>query len=555
MRGAAQVAATSTLLRRISANLGAYERDPCVTTCEVLAEQVRAMAPYTPLAADMLSCVEQLASLVLRRTVLQLYRLLDECVRDPRLGMSVRFGLPPLQDPRKRRNAEWCPATEPATVDFTVCEFPTLENVGKPRGVCQVWSEFVRSHLPFDGDQIPWQSHASLVMLMKNVFDDMLFECGLASKLWLMSEEGTFELRPGLWTVRCGAIAVGVIRILSPKKGVLEDESVLGELYDYMQQLPNFYGTRHVIGILTTYHDWRVCWLDNDKTRELVAEVEVIPKETVPCPPKISLKKHTSDCHAIGEPEEEVASDETIAKAPRRLFGTRVWTAGNENVFQLVAPALLKMGRATIRPLDSSLENRLFPRIGRESLSWERLPPGLVLKWDTPPNGNANTFFFLEDLGHGSRCHSWLACSEGGAVCEVKFTRGDYRGGPLPGDRVALEQQRDWWRRLYPTLAGNVRMERLYRRNALILPHFAKPARDEATLALVEQCLRTEFVPRGVMHNQLWWHHIGVYKCGSETRVIVFGLEHVEEAKGDRDGNNWIDEAIERLRRRMVDAR
>jgi hypothetical protein len=95
-------------------------------------------------------------------------------------------------------------------------------------------------------------------------------------------------------------------------------------------------------------------------------------------------------------------------------------------------------------------------------------------------------------------------------------------------------------------------MERLYRRNMLILPHFAKPARDEAMLAVVEQRLRRDFLSRGVMHRHLLWKHIGAYTRESETRVIVFGLEHVEEAKADRDGN-WIDNAIEKLRRRMVD--
>jgi hypothetical protein len=119
--------------------------------------------------------------------------------------------------------------------------------------------------------------------------------------LILTPEMGTFELRPDLWVLRVGGLPVGVVEVKKPGKGVLEDEHVLGELYDYLLHLPNFYGAKQMIGIVTTYREWRVCWLESPETQALVtieSEVETRTPQKMVClekkddsPPGLTLSK------------------------------------------------------------------------------------------------------------------------------------------------------------------------------------------------------------------------------------------------------------------------
>ena len=105
---------------------------------------------------------------------------------------------------------------------------------------------------------------------------DVLYECGLSESLTLTPEMGTFELRPELWVLRVAGMPVGVVEVKKPGKGVLDHENVLGEVYDYLLHLPNFYGARQMIGIVTTYREWRVCWLNNPETQVLMKADEVL---------------------------------------------------------------------------------------------------------------------------------------------------------------------------------------------------------------------------------------------------------------------------------------
>jgi hypothetical protein len=368
-----------------------------------------------------------------------------------------------------------------------------------------------------------------------------------------------------------GGVPVGVVEVKKPGPGVLEDERVLGELFDYMKHLPNFYGTREVIGILTTYREWRVCWLDNEETRTLVARSATIsdereeeavrtpkkpsidgePKES--SPPGLTPSKKRTNFHEIGEPEQvhDVDDSPHVFDESRTMFGTRVWSIEKDNTFQLVAAALLKMSQVTQRPFDhpfDKLDQRTLLRLDEESFYWERLKPGTVGKWDTPPNKNCKSFFLLEDLGTGARGHVWLACSSGGAVCVLKFLRGDPRGGPQKGDDKALEKELAWWQTVYPNLAKNVRLQRIGGRKALVMPHFDTPARDETTLGLVEQCLMKHFVERKLTHGDVRWRNVGVYKANGVMKAVVYDLEEVKESS---EGPSWVRESILKLRERM----
>ena len=77
-----------------------------------------------------------------------------------------------------------------------------------------------------------------------------------------------------------GAIGVKKQYIDNGVKG-LEHPNVLGELFDFMEHLPNYYGITPVFGIVTNLVQWRVAWLPGSGVDEMVASEEawVVYKE------------------------------------------------------------------------------------------------------------------------------------------------------------------------------------------------------------------------------------------------------------------------------------
>ena len=392
---------------------------------------------------------------------------------------------------------------------------------------------------------------------------DVLYECGLSESLTLTPEMGTFELRPELWVLRVAGMPVGVVEVKKPGKGVLDHENVLGEVYDYLLHLPNFYGAKQMIGIVTTYREWRVCWLNNPETHELIEEDEVLqtdigfatPQKNVVfekkdgSPPGLTPSKKRTNYHSISKVEDkednEDASVKKIEPTKREMFASRIWNTENENVFPLVASALLKMSRVRHEgfehPFDQ-LGTRTLLRLDEKSFYWDRLDPTKVGngKWDCVPNAATKNLYLLEDLGTGSTGHVWLACSVGGAVCVLKFLADGKENTEV------LEDECRWWHKIYPSLAKYVRIAVFCGRKALVMPHFDTPKREKATLALVEETLEKFFCSSGLEHSDVRWRNIGVYKDDDGLwKIVIFDLVGVkDQASGD-----WAARALENLQK------
>lgn len=472
---------------------------------------------------------------------------------------SVRVAIPLLA--HVPRLSDSTPATrkghEAASV---ITEEPAvLSAVGSPRRPVEssIWTRQRKANV----DVFDWSSEASIVHLVADFLSDVLYECGVSDSLTLTPEMGTFELRPDLLILRVAGMPVGVVEVKKPGKGVLDHELVLGELYDYLLHLPNFYGAKQMIGIVTTYREWRVCWLNNPETQALMKADEVLEKDIVGLqtpkrnamtekkdrsPPGLTLSRKRTNYHSIlrVEDEEEDAIVEKI-EPKREMFASRIWNTEKENVFPLVASALLKMSRVRHcgfkHPFDQ-LETRTLLRLDEMSFFWDRLDPKKVGdgKWDCVPNAATKNLYLLEDLGTGSTGHVWLACSVGGAVCVLKFLANG------KDDPNVLEEECNWWRKIYPDLGKNVRTSMFCGRKALVMPHFDTPKRDAETLALVESTLNQSFGVKGLKHPDVRWRNIGVFKnVDGSLRAIIFDLVGV---KMSAPNSNWIAKAIQRLR-------
>jgi hypothetical protein len=66
----------------------------------------------------------------------------------------------------------------------------------------------------------------------------------------------------------CVGLGKTAVAVRAAGMGSVGLGGVLGQLFDYMLRLHCFHGRDRVIGILSTYNEWRICELDFDKINE-----------------------------------------------------------------------------------------------------------------------------------------------------------------------------------------------------------------------------------------------------------------------------------------------
>jgi hypothetical protein len=412
-------------------------------------------------------------------------------------------------------------------------------------------------------------------------------------------EVGAFGLRPDMWVVKWNMIPVGVIEVkkpdVSPKRlgqSILDKPTVLGELFDFQMQLPNFYGMSPAFGIVATFEAWRVCWIPQDdadvdaiaKTHESlptmaahlmtptkrgcatgndpvqVDENEETASAKKTSPPGLSPSKANPMVHDIEDGDEDDDGEEqTVAldQQSRVLHVSKIYyrADGKHLAMRAIAAALCKMTKVTQSVFDDpfdKLKGRMVLRFTKgesRSIHWCRM--GRL-----EGNGKWNKYahpkkylYAIEDLGFGAEGRVWLTCTFSGAVCVLKFPIKDTKG-----DHKGVERELENWKKAYPEF--KVFREKWCGRDALRMPHFAAVRPDErlGALDLVRATLEANFFAKGLVHKDVAWRNIGLYKKVGAGRpiAVVFDLGQVQPNQTDHDAN-WVDAAIDKLKKRATD--
>jgi hypothetical protein len=157
--------------------------------------------------------------------------------------------------------------------------------------------------------------------------------------------------------------------------------------------------------------------------------------------------------------------------------------------------------------------------------------------------------YAIEDLGFGAEGRVWLTCSFSGAVCVLKFPINDTNG-----EHKGVERELENWKKAYPEFKAF--REKWCGRDALRMPHFAAVRPDErlCALDLVRATLEANFFAKRLVHKDVAWRNIGLYKkVGAERpKAVVFDLGQVEPNQTDHDAN-WVDVAIDKLKKKAKD--
>ena len=185
------------------------------------------------------------------------------------------------------------------------------------------------------------------------VLRDLISALGLGCKVF--SEVGTFGVRPDLWVLTVHNTPVGVVEVKRPDKErkavgdtILDQTTVLGELYDFALQLPNFYGVQPVFALLTTFETWQVCWLGSEDVDCEAAKGENVkfekgcafetPKkgpvfQENSSPPGATPSKKNPKVHTIGYDDvgsDDVGSDDSVVGGSAHVEGVRHFPSSSD---------------------------------------------------------------------------------------------------------------------------------------------------------------------------------------------------------------------------------
>ena len=118
------------------------------------------------------------------------------------------------------------------------------------------------------------------------------------TELYLFSE------RPDIAILFKSDVPVGVIEVKVPDGNPMNDKLFAGQLFDYMEMLHSTFGVQNVFGIMTTYHEWRICWLkgtvlNTAATLEAAKAQAVNLSDPVPFPLPLELDDSDHDTTTI----------------------------------------------------------------------------------------------------------------------------------------------------------------------------------------------------------------------------------------------------------------
>ena len=305
-----------------------------------------------------------------------------------------------------------------------------------------------------------WSTESDIQILVNLALQDILRLAGLSKYLSVFSELRMFSLRPDLWVVRTSnGMPIGVIEVKKPGKvaggtPVLDDPILAGQIFDYMMCLRQFNGLRNIFGIITTYNEWKICWLE-DTDKAAASEMKLSNDE-------------------YGPPMEGIR----IA-SKRVVRCSRIYKNHEPELIKVLVSVVHKMFHSPSTPPKLLYEEtRAYVKLTENSYGWETLPSGTILKY-TPPPAQTTQFYLLQDYHGGADGRVWLGCSESGHLVVIKFGKTH----ELQSEQVHMHgadedtdygliyrREAERWNNIWSPNGYTVRVRNLTGRTALVMP-------------------------------------------------------------------------------------
>mmetsp|Transcript_936 Transcript_936/g.2655 ORF Transcript_936/g.2655 Transcript_936/m.2655 type:complete len:482 (-) Transcript_936:416-1861(-) len=465
---------------------------------------------------------------------------IDQKRREPLL---FRDGIPPLQRAISESGPSVPSAKEHAPVVATQQEFGLAP--------LTIWNEIqsAQSYLiPTRGHKTVYSSENDIAGVVKVFLTALIRALDLEYAVEIHSEVGTFNIRPDVWVVTIHGIPVGVIEVKKPDipGGVegLKHPNVLGELYDLVKHLTNFYGVTPAFGIVTNLNCWRMAWIPDKKGHvdRMAAECTAFEEDDDDADTHVKAAAPSHEIHGIIHDNEQEDEDDagTLDTSPRSLHVSKIFAKDDiSTLVRAIISMLDKMLRSRVTPFASPFDHLRdrtilkFVKGTEKCVFWTRLV--VEPQWDKVARPK-KFLFAVADLGRGAHGRVWLTTSSSGSICVLKFMLSENLTDALNETAV--------WRRAYPEFG--VFAEVWSGRPCIRMPHFGSFQVEEraSRIELVRSILTENFAQHGLKHKDVHWRNIGAYRdhTGSE-RAVVFDMGSVEAC----DDASWVDEACNRL--------
>lgn len=410
------------------------------------------------------------------------------------------------------------------------------------------------------GNPFVYSTEADIVHLVRVYLESIVSALNL-NNFRFSSELEIKNIHPDIFILTLDSRPVGVVEVKKPGKDILIQPTVLGELYDQMLLVEGFYGTGPVCGILTSGEEWLVAWFpeDNNYFNDPMLSASAVTPQKVTgtasqrtsSPPGTTPSQKRGDIYAVLVQSEDEATltDVEMVKdieLPRRLSTTEVMHSQTSyaTLLRVLCTAFEKMSIVHLHHSTPSFRF-LFKFHKYRLLTTWHVPSTyteMVPCFDKFPRSNTTSLLALEDLGRGRDGKCWLtATSTLKAVCVLKFLNRDNRSG--------LQKECDNWHTVYPEFVNLVQVEMWSGSNALMMPHFATILESERPryAELIKDTLRTKFASKGLVHPDVRWRNIGVYKTDEgDVAVVVYDLTDLRTYNCEVH-SDWVDKAMATL--------
>lgn len=251
-------------------------------------------------------------------------------------------------------------------------------------------SQFLTAH-PNETKTIFFSSEVSISRLVHNIIHDAARLAGLTD--FFITEDISIitiggALRPDLFLVTLHGRPLMIVECKSPDvSGVLDDVSVLGQVYDYLSAVRSLFGMPHIFAVVTNLDKWRLCWLP--ETDELANATARPPSvggavdEDADAPAgginaegeaKEENEEEEEDEQEAEEEDEQETEEEddnvTERHEERILHGTVVIEHCDLCLVPFLMTAILKARDAPSIPIDVLSSNRSYITLAAGERGW-----------------------------------------------------------------------------------------------------------------------------------------------------------------------------------------
>ena len=182
------------------------------------------------------------------------------------------------------------------------------------------------------------------------------------------------------------------------------------------------------------------------------------------------------------------------------------------------------------------------------SIQWQRLDEspmsGLKIKVICKPAAKNCVFYSIGYMGQGADGQAWLVRDYEGSVFVCKFAKSG------KDESYSLDAEFENWDKFYRNLVqeGLVFLRRFGpgKVPALIMPRFALVRQSSHSDQAIITAVRAEIkriAQLKMVHNDLKWRHVGLYKDGDNLCAVFFDLARVAR-KPEKDATQIMMDAL-----------